>query len=82
MKEEEKKYINTKNQKEKEQLLKLKELQLENNKQQKKQKTIHLYKEIEDNFLKNEEDKVKIENKSRKEKMKHIDLNEFKELAK
>lgn len=82
MKEEEKKYIKTRNQKAKEQLLKLKELQLENNKQQKKQKTIHLYKEIEDNFLKNEEDKVKIENKSRKEKMKHIDLNEFNELAK
>jgi len=82
MKEEEKKYIKTRNQKAKEQLLKLKELQLENNKQQKKQKTIHLYKEIEDNYLKNEEDKVKIENKSRKEKMKHIDLNEFNELAK
>ena len=82
MKEEEKKYIKTRNQKAKEQLLKLKELQLENNKQQKKQKTIHLYKEIEENFLKNEEDKVKIENKSRKEKMKHIDLNEFNELAK
>ena len=82
MKEEEKKYIKTRNQKAKEQLLKLKELQLENNKQQKKQKTIHLYKEIEDNFLKNEEDKVKIEHKSRKEKMKHIDLNEFNELAK
>ena len=82
MKEEEKKYIKTRNQKAKEQLLKLKELQLENNKQQKKQKTIHLYKEIEDNFLKKEEDKVKIENKSRKEKMKHIDLNEFNELAK
>ena len=82
MKEEEKKYIKTRNQKAKEQLLKLKEFQLENNKQQKKQKTIHLYKEIEDNYLKNEEDKVKIENKSRKEKMKHIDLNEFNELAK
>ncbi len=82
MKEEEKKYIKTRNQKAKEQLLKLKELQLENNKQQKNKKTIHLYKEIEDNFLKNEEDKVKIENKSRKEKMKHIDLNEFNELAK
>ena len=82
MKEEEKKYIKTRNQKAKEQLLKLKELQLENNKQQKKQKTIHLYKEIEENYLKNEEDKVKIENKSRKEKMKHIDLNEFNELAK
>ena len=82
MKEEEKKYIKTRNQKAKEQLLKLKELQLENNKQQKKQKTIHLYKKIEDNYLKNEEDKVKIENKSRKEKMKHIDLNEFNELAK
>ena len=82
MKEEEKKYIKTRNQKAKEQLLKLKELQLENNKQQKSKKTIHLYKEIEDNFLKNEEDKVKIENKSRKEKMKHIDLNEFNELAK
>ena len=60
MKEEEKKYIKTRNQKAKEQLLKLKELQLENNKQQKKQKTIHLYKEIEENYLKNEEDKVKI----------------------
>lgn len=82
MKEEEKKYIKTRNQKAKEQLLKLKELQLENNKQQKNKKTIHLYKEIEDNYLKNEEDKVKIENKSRKEKMKHIDLNEFNELAK
>lgn len=82
MKEEEKKYIKTRNQKAKEQLLKLKELQLENNKQQKSKKTIHLYKEIEDNYLKNEEDKVKIENKSRKEKMKHIDLNEFNELAK
>ena len=82
MKEEEKKYIKTRNQKAKEQLLKLKELQLENNKQQKNTKTIHLYKEIEDNYLKNEEDKVKIENKSRKEKMKHIDLNEFNELAK
>ena len=82
MKEEEKKYIKTRNQKAKEQLLKLKELQLENNKQQKNKKTIHLYKKIEDNFLKNEEDKVKIENKSRKEKMKHIDLNEFNELAK
>ena len=82
MKEEEKKYIKTRNQKAKEQLLKLKELQLENNKQQKKQKKMHLYKEIEDNYLKNEEDKVKIENKSRKEKMKHIDLNEFNELAK
>ena len=82
MKEEEKKYIKTRNQKAKEQLLKLKELQLENNKQQKNKKAMHLYKEIEDNFLKNEEDKVKIENKSRKEKMKHIDLNEFNELAK
>ena len=82
MKEEEKKYIKTRNQKAKEQLLKLKELQLENNKQQKNKKTMHLYKEIEDNYLKNEEDKVKIENKSRKEKMKHIDLNEFNELAK
>ena len=82
MKEEEKKYIKTRNQKAKEQLLKLKELQLENNKQQKNTKTIHLYKKIEDNYLKNEEDKVKIENKSRKEKMKHIDLNEFNELAK
>ena len=82
MKEEEKKYIKTRNQKAKEQLLKLKELQLENNKQQKNTKTIHLYKKIEDTFLKNEEDKVKIENKSRKEKMKHIDLNEFNELAK
>lgn len=82
MKEEEKKYIKTRNQKAKEQLLKLKELQLENNKQQKNKKAIHLYKEIEDNYLKNEEDKVKIENKSRKEKMKHIDLNEFNELAK
>ena len=82
MKEEEKKYIKTRNQKAKEQLLKLKELQLENNKQQKNTKTIHLYKKIEDKFLKNEEDKVKIENKSRKEKMKHIDLNEFNELAK
>ena len=82
MKEEEKKYIKTRNQKAKEQLLKLKELQLENNKQQKNKKVMHLYKEIEDNFLKNEEDKVKIENKSRKEKMKHIDLNEFNELAK
>lgn len=82
MKEEEKKYIKTRNQKAKDQLLKLKELQLENNKQQKNKKTMHLYKEIEDNFLKNEEDKVKIENKSRKEKMKHIDLNEFNELAK
>ena len=82
MKEEEKKYIKTRNQKAKEQLLKLKELQLENNKQQKSKKIIHLYKEIEDNYLKNEEDKVKIENKSRKEKMKHIDLNEFNELAK
>ena len=82
MKEEEKKYIKTRNQKAKEQLLKLKELQLENNKEQKNKKTMHLYKEIEDNYLKNEEDKVKIENKSRKEKMKHIDLNEFNELAK
>ena len=82
MKEEEKKYIKTRNQKAKEQLLKLKESQLENNKQQKNTKTIHLYKKIEDNYLKNEEDKVKIENKSRKEKMKHIDLNEFNELAK
>ena len=82
MKEEEKKYIKTRNQKAKEQLLKLKELQLENNKEQKNKKTMHLYKKIEDNFLKNEEDKVKIENKSRKEKMKHIDLNEFNELAK
>lgn len=82
MKEEEKKYIKTRNQKAKEQLLKLKELQLENNKQQKNKKAMHLYKEIEDNYLKNEEDKVKIENKSRKEKMKHIDLNEFNELAK
>ena len=82
MKEEEKKYIKTRNQKAKEQLLKLKELQLENNKQQKNKKVMHLYKEIEDNYLKNEEDKVKIENKSRKEKMKHIDLNEFNELAK
>ena len=35
MKEEEKKYIKTRNQKATEQLLKLKELQLENNKQQK-----------------------------------------------
>ena len=82
MKEEEKKYIKTRNQKAKEQLLKLKELQLENNKEQKNKKTMHLYKKIEDTFLKNEEDKVKIENKSRKEKMKHIDLNEFNELAK
>ena len=82
MKEEEKKYIKTRNQKAKEQLLKLKELQLENNKEQKNKKTMHLYKKIEDNYLKNEEDKVKIENKSRKEKMKHIDLNEFNELAK
>jgi hypothetical protein len=82
MKEEEKKYIKTRNQKAKEQLLKLKELQLENNKEQKNKKTMHLYKKIEDKFLKNEEDKVKIENKSRKEKMKHIDLNEFNELAK
>ena len=82
MKEEEKKYIKTRNQKAKEQLLKLKELQLEKNKEKKNKKTIHLYKEIEDNYLKNEEDKVKIENKSRKEKMKHIDLNEFNELAK
>ena len=82
MKEEEKKYIKTRNQKAKEQLLKLKESQLENNKQQKNTKTIHLYKKIEDKFLKDEEDKVKIENKSRKEKMKHIDLNEFNELAK
>ena len=82
MKEEEKKYIKTRNQKAKDQLLKLKELQLENNKQQKNKKAIHLYKEIEENYLKNEEDKVKIENKSRKEKMKHIDLNEFNELAK
>ena len=82
MKEEEKKYIKTRNQKAKEQLLKLKEFQLENNKQQKNKKAMHLYKEIEDNYLKNEEDKVKIENKSRKEKMKHIDLNEFNELAK
>ena len=82
MKEEEKKYIKTRNQKAKEQLLKLKELQLENNKQQKNKKAIHIYKKIEDKFLKDEEDKVKIENKSRKEKMKHIDLNEFNELAK
>ena len=82
MKEEEKKYIKTRNQKAKEQLLKLKELQLENNKEQKNKKTMHLYKKIEDKFLKDEEDKVKIENKSRKEKMKHIDLNEFNELAK
>jgi hypothetical protein len=82
MKEEEKKYIKTRNQKAKEQVLKLKELQLENNKEQKNKKTMHLYKKIEDKFLKNEEDKVKIENKSRKEKMKHIDLNEFNELAK
>ena len=82
MKEEEKKYIKTRNQKAKEQLLKLKESQLENNKEQKNKKTMHLYKKIEDTFLKNEEDKVKIENKSRKEKMKHIDLNEFNELAK
>ena len=51
MKEEEKKYIKTRNQKAKEQLLKLKELQLENNKQQKNKKTIHLYKEIEDNYF-------------------------------
>ena len=41
-----------------------------------------IYQEHEKNYLKNEENLIKIENKKRKQYMKHIDLNELNEFAK
>ena len=78
MKEKERDDIKKRNLKAKEEILKLKEIQ--NNKKPKVGS--NLYKEIEDKFLKQEEHLIKAENKKRKEKMRHIDLNEFNELAK
>ena len=78
MKEKERDDIKKRNLKAKEEILKLKEIQ----KNQKPKAGSILYKEIEDKFLKHEEHLIKIENQKRKEKMRHIDLNEFHELAK
>ena len=78
MKEKERDDIKKRNLKAKEEILKLKEIQ----KNQKPKAGSILYKEIEDKFLKHEEHLIKTENLKRKEKMRHIDLNEFHELAK
>ena len=78
MKEKERDDIKKRNLKAKEEILKLKEIQ----KNQKPKAGSILYKEIEDKFLKHEEHLIKTENQKRKEKMRHIDLNEFHELAK
>ena len=78
MKEKERGEIKKRNLKAKEEILKLKEIQ--NNKKPKVGS--NLYKEMENKFLKNEENKIKNINQERKEYMRHIDLNEFNELAK
>ena len=78
MKDKEREDIKKRNLKAKEEILKLKELQ--NNKKPKVGS--NLYKEIEDKFLKHEENLIKNENQRRKELMRHINLNEFYELAK
>ena len=77
MKEKEKEDIKRRNQKAKEQILKLKDLI-----HKKPAKTTFLYQEHEKNYLKNQENLIKIENKKRKQYMKHIDLNELNEFAK
>ena len=78
MKEKERGEIKKRNLKAKEEILKLKEIQ---NKKKPKVGS-NLYKEMENKFLKNEENKIKNINQERKEYMRHIDLNEFNELAK
>ena len=73
MKEKERGEIKKRNLKAKEEILKLKEIQ---NKKKPKVGS-NLYKEMENKFLKNEENKIKNINQKRKEYMRHIDLNEF-----
>ena len=77
MNKKEKEEIKIRNQRAKEQVLKLKELI---NKVPPKKE--HLYQKNEKIYLKNEEILIKKENKKRKEFMKHIDLKEFNELSK
>ena len=77
MKEKEKNEIKKRNQKAREEVLKLKELI------NKKPIVVkHLYKTNENKYLKKEADLIKDENMKRKEYMKHIDIKELNELAK
>ena len=77
MKEKEKNEIKKRNQKAREEVLKLKELI------NKKPIVVkHLYKTNENKYLKKEADLIKDENMKRKEYMKHIDIKEFNESAK
>ena len=77
MNKKEKENIKIRNQKAREQMLKLKELINKN------PSTINrLYQNNEKNYIKKEEALIKNENKMRKEYMKHIDLKELNELSK